>query len=74
MDDATEKPREFCYHCGGEIAEGAPPRLFETNTPPAEPHPGTPCRCGEVIDDLGPKPRISGPINADHARNQDDPT
>lgn len=57
--------REYCYHCGGELAEGAPPRITSTQVAPAEPRPGQPCRCDEIPRDTGIKLRISGPYNAD---------
>jgi hypothetical protein len=61
-------PQEYCHHCGGEIAEGAPSQLFPTKLPPADVRPGEPCRCGEIGQDVGPRPRISGPYDADRHR------
>jgi hypothetical protein len=63
-------PSDYCHHCGGEIAEGAPARLFPTELAPADQRPGEPCRCGEIGQDLGPTPRISGPFDADQQRRR----
>jgi hypothetical protein len=40
-----------CQHCGGELAEGVLPLIVPTDSPPAEPQPGEPCRCEETIED-----------------------
>jgi hypothetical protein len=31
---------QYCYHCGGELAEGVLPFILPTDTAPATPRPG----------------------------------
>ncbi len=54
----------YCQHCGGELAEGVLPLIVPTDSPPAEPQPGEPCRCDETTEDTS-QPMSTGPFGAE---------
>lgn len=39
----------FCYHCGGELADGAIPFIFPTDISAAPSRPDEMCRCSEIV-------------------------
>jgi hypothetical protein len=53
--------RKYCQHCGGELADGVLPFIVPIDGPPAEPRPGEPCRCDEVVEDFEVYHRTSDP-------------
>ncbi len=59
---SEQNPRiTYCQHCGGELAEGVLPFISPTDSPPADPRPGEPCRCDEVVQDFETYNRTSDP-------------
>jgi hypothetical protein len=52
---------QYCYHCGGELAEGVLPFILPTDTAPATPRPGQACKCEEISEELEEYRRSSDP-------------
>ncbi len=57
----TSGSPQYCYHCGGELADGALPLIFPSDSAPADPRPGESCGCEEAVWNPEAYDRISDP-------------